>query len=816
MTFPTNLMNVIVLAVCVTLAQWSKAEAKASHRGQRCSDMNMKGLDPNRPRLIDMREPCQSSGIMNIPCSQSVDVTRPVLPFKNTMQLPTCTIELMPWSPFPCTYDTSRYNGTPGQLADLCTEQLKAGGQFQSVIPRFPRSCYPNRFQGNKVSKLVIKQASIMVQFKVADGHQFDRTYSTYINDSVIAFGTTTEPSKWDQGDKHWSMQRDITHLQALLRTHNTVLFTLDNGISDIYNVPIWAKASLNLTLKVLNKEKQPVKDDREPGPNSITDMGVDEEDVVHNMSIEGSDDNNDTPTTVERRRRMETVPDAMQNSISSESQDDMPPAGLVIPLIEASNGNCKKNTPAAVVAAESGLNPVRGKFSLAGKADGPPWPRAICTIPATVTSRRNIYRVQLEIIPKANGCEEFWALNPSGNITGSSCSGTSTGEPYRELRVYVDGQLAGFTPVYYSIYTGGVAPMLWSTVVAHTAYQLPSYTFDLGPWLSILNSDPINSTSSRSSGDCRSIPGSHSITVEMAGAANANWDISGVMMVWRGKQRVRNKPVETGLRYQVLNAPEQLPVSTCKGANLTESGVCRLRVQGRQLMAVSSLVFENGLELTSSVSYTLNGYKNIISYINTAGEGDSSYDQASRHTMSWSSVWNQKPASMIHDLIDNSLNETGAHNGDGQIFRRSVVGSRIEGGVSVSDFSDSGTWKGLEQDPENAIADESFYSAPLLDTFNVMNLDWKNSGEFKDGGVWVNSFNFTAQKSRQHSSQEHYQRLILMDVTNSQCMVPGGVTHTVYLKSFNSREDTTEILQQAEARWAAVQPDSITFKEFI
>ena len=62
-----------------------------------------------------------------------------------------------------------------------------------------------------------------------------------------IAFGTATEPSKWGQGAKHWAVERDITHLQALLRPGATVLFIFDNQLSNIYNVPLWAEATLRL-----------------------------------------------------------------------------------------------------------------------------------------------------------------------------------------------------------------------------------------------------------------------------------------------------------------------------------------------------------------------------------------------------------------------------------------------------------------------------------------------------------------------------------------------------------------------------------------
>ena len=35
---------------------------------------------------------------------------------------------------------------------------------------------------------------------------------------------------------------------------------------------------------------------------------------------------------------------------------------------------------------------------------------------------------------PRADSCEEFWALNPSGNQTATTCNGVSVGEPYREV----------------------------------------------------------------------------------------------------------------------------------------------------------------------------------------------------------------------------------------------------------------------------------------------------------------------------------------------------------------------------------------------
>ena len=44
--------------------------------------------------------------------------------------------------------------------------------------------------------------------------------------------------------------------------------------------------------------------------------------------------------------------------------------------------------------------------------------------------------------------------MNPSGSQTNTTCDGVSVGEPYRELRVHLDGQLVGMQPIAYTMYT--------------------------------------------------------------------------------------------------------------------------------------------------------------------------------------------------------------------------------------------------------------------------------------------------------------------------------------------------------------------------
>ena len=61
-------------------------------------------------------------------------------------------------------------------------------------------------------------------------------------------------------------------------------------------------------------------------------------------------------------------------------------------------------------------------------------------------------------------------------------------GGTYRELQVYVNGQLAGAVYPFLVLYTGGVNPFLWRPLSGIESLDIPAYRFDLTPFAGLFN----------------------------------------------------------------------------------------------------------------------------------------------------------------------------------------------------------------------------------------------------------------------------------------------------------------------------------------
>lgn len=98
-----------------------------------------------------------------------------------------------------------------------------------------------------------------------------------------------------------------------------------------------------------------------------------------------------------------------------------------------------------------------------------------------SVNVPRNAVEIYAEIYASGNGAEEFWVsfllcrinldilstciqyFNTANEYFGDLPSGTTYGDgPFREVRILVDGQVAGVAFPYASIFTGGYIPPAW------------------------------------------------------------------------------------------------------------------------------------------------------------------------------------------------------------------------------------------------------------------------------------------------------------------------------------------------------------------
>ncbi|KAJ6317828.1 hypothetical protein OIU76_013386 [Salix suchowensis] len=99
-----------------------------------------------------------------------------------------------------------------------------------------------------------------------------------------------------------------------------------------------------------------------------------------------------------------------------------------------------------------------------------------------------NTRKVVLELYVSFHGTDEFWYTNPSNSYIRMNNSSNPRGNgAFREIFVSIDGKLVGSEMPFPVIFTGGINPLLWKPVVAIGAFNLPSYDFDLTPFLGMV-----------------------------------------------------------------------------------------------------------------------------------------------------------------------------------------------------------------------------------------------------------------------------------------------------------------------------------------
>ncbi|KAF8514073.1 peptide N-acetyl-beta-D-glucosaminyl asparaginase amidase A-domain-containing protein [Gautieria morchelliformis] len=144
-----------------------------------------------------------------------------------------------------------------------------------------------------------------------------------------------------------------------------------------------------------------------------------------------------------------------------------------------------------------------------------------------------NTVQAFAELYASGNGNEEFWYFNAADQFFFDLPPLTTFPRgPFREVRLLVDGQVAGVAYPYPVFFTGAIVPPAWRPITSYGALDLPTYYVDLTPFVPILaNGQPHNLTLDVVSGESN-----HTI--------NDNWFVSGNVQVITdpsGKQTTGN-----------------------------------------------------------------------------------------------------------------------------------------------------------------------------------------------------------------------------------------------------------------------------------
>ncbi|KAK0228539.1 peptide N-acetyl-beta-D-glucosaminyl asparaginase amidase A-domain-containing protein [Armillaria fumosa] len=137
------------------------------------------------------------------------------------------------------------------------------------------------------------------------------------------------------------------------------------------------------------------------------------------------------------------------------------------------------------------------------------------------VTLPSNTVEIYAELFASGNGQEEFWYTNAANDFISDLPDGTTFGQgPFREVRLLIDGQVAGVAFPYPVIFTGGIIPSFWRPITSYGALELPTYFLDVTPFAPLLSDgNPHNFTI-----DVPSAEADHS--------TNQNWFVSGLLQV--------------------------------------------------------------------------------------------------------------------------------------------------------------------------------------------------------------------------------------------------------------------------------------------
>ncbi|KAJ7959610.1 Peptide-N4-(N-acetyl-beta-glucosaminyl)asparagine amidase A protein [Quillaja saponaria] len=286
----------------------------------------------------------------------------------------------------------------------------------------------------------------VVLDFRAASkGDQYDRIAGLWLGGAELLRTSTAQPT---ESGIFWSVRKDITRYTSLLQMSDlNFTMMLENIVNDVYT----GVYHVNVTLLYYKTNAVRVSSIQDLNQRFFTDNSG------FKSEPESESETNTFGGISQITPQMEDVGEV------SKLQDPLgiyeSPADLIIPISDDSDSGFWFR-----VGREEDLHS-----------------KGIQIPPKT-------WRAVLELYVSFHGNDEFWYSNtPDSYIRMNNLTTGRGNGAFREVYLTVDGEIIGSEVPFPVIFTGGINPLFWEPVVGIGAFNLPSYDFEMTPFLGLL-----------------------------------------------------------------------------------------------------------------------------------------------------------------------------------------------------------------------------------------------------------------------------------------------------------------------------------------
>lgn len=232
-----------------------------------------------------------------------------------------------------------------------------------------------------------------------------------------------------------------------------------------------------------------------------------------------------------------------------------------------------------------------------------------------TISFPQNANRAVFSVSANGQASEEFWWSNvlQSDVYAFNSTAGAFPGySPFREVQVFIDGQLAGVQWPFPVIFTGGVVPSLHRPIVGIDAFDLREHEIDITAWLPYLSDGAEHTFSINVVG----LDDDGSTGAAITSPVGSSWYVTGKIFVWLDDE----DSVTTGDVPTIQASAPTITVSQSATQNSTganETLTYDTAVQ-RTFSVSAKVVSQKSSEVVSwsqTLSYSNKGYVSAFGY---------------------------------------------------------------------------------------------------------------------------------------------------------------------------------------------------------